>query len=69
MSRINSICNSMTEVCNLDDRGIVIWMTVECDPLPRAEEKLDHMDVVSGFGWILNSAGSFSFKLLESMTT
>ena len=69
LSRINSICNSMTEVCNLDDRGVVIWMTVECDPLPRAEEKLDHMDVVSGFGWILNSAGSFSFKLLESMTT
>ncbi|MXQ96630.1 hypothetical protein E5288_WYG022017 [Bos mutus] len=24
-------------------------MTMECDPLPRAKEKLDHMDVVSGF--------------------
>lgn len=47
----------------------VIWMTVGCDPLPRAKEKLDHMDVVSGFGWTLNSAGFFSFKLLESITT
>ena len=44
-------------------------MTMECDPFPRAKEKLDHVDVVSGFGWTLNSAGFFSFKLLESITT